>query len=60
MDQWKAHGITDPWVEFATFRDHARTNDRRCKDWSAAWRNWCRKSLRIKEERANGLYQVRR
>ena len=60
MEQWRQHGVSDPWVEFATFRDHAKANDRRCKDWPAAWRNWCRKSLRIKEERANGMLQVRR
>ena len=60
LEQWRQHGLTDPAVEFATFRDHARSNDRRCKDWPAAWRNWCRKALRIKEERANGLYQVRK
>lgn len=59
MEQWSKHGIREPWVEFATFRDHALAIDRRCKDWPAAWRNWCRKSLRMKEERANGLYQVR-
>jgi len=58
MEQWRGHGIANPWVEFASFKDHALTNDRRCKDWPAAWRNWCRKSLRMKEER-NGLYQVR-
>jgi len=60
MTQWKSHGILNPWVEFATFRDHALTNDRRCKDWPAAWRNWCRKAIRIKEERANGLHAMRR
>lgn len=59
MEQWKGHGLTDVWVEFATFRDHAKSNDRRCKDWPAAWRNWCRKALRMKEERANGLYKMR-
>lgn len=60
MDQWQKHGILNPWVEFATFRDHALANDRRCKDWPAAWRNWCRKAIRMKEERANGLYAMRK
>lgn len=59
MEQWRQHGLSDVWVEFATFRDHAKSNDRRCKDWPAAWRNWCRKALRMKEERANGLYKMR-
>lgn len=59
MDQWKTHGILNPWVEFATFRDHALANDRRCKDWPAAWRNWCRKAIRMKEERANGVHAMR-
>jgi hypothetical protein len=29
-------------LEAAKFVDHARTNGRTCKDWSAAWRNWLR------------------
>lgn len=59
MDQWKTHGILNPWIEFATFRDHALSNDRRCKDWPAAWRNWCRKAIKMKEERANGVHAMR-
>lgn len=47
MEQWKGHGIPNPHIEFACFRDHALTTDRRCKDWHAAWRNWCRKALRM-------------
>lgn len=59
MDQWKSHGILNPWIEFATFRDHALSNDRRCKDWPAAWRNWCRKAIKMKEDRANGVHAMR-
>lgn len=58
MEQWRTHGIASPWVEFASFRDHALANDRRCKDWHAAWRNWCRKALKMKED-GYGLRQVR-
>lgn len=50
MQQWKQHGI-NPFVEFATFRDHALANDRRCKDWKAAFRNWCRKAISMKEQK---------
>ncbi len=51
MQQWKQHGI-NPFVEFATFRDHALANDRRCKDWKAAFRNWCRKAISLKEQKS--------
>lgn len=27
-------------IEFQRFRNHALQNDRRCRDWSAAFRNW--------------------
>jgi hypothetical protein len=30
----------------ASFIDHARAQDRRVKDWEAAWRNWLRKAHR--------------
>jgi hypothetical protein len=26
--------------EWGRFRNHAQQNDRRCRDWLAAWRNW--------------------
>jgi hypothetical protein len=47
---WQKHGI-NPHIEFAAFKDHARTTDRRCKDWNAALRNWYRKAITIKEAR---------
>ena len=47
---WAKFGI-NPAVEFATFRDHALTCDRRCTDWKAAWRNWARKAIVRKEAR---------
>lgn len=30
----------DAGVQAERFRNHAEQNDRRCRDWSAAWRNW--------------------
>ena len=50
MDSWKQWGI-EPSIEFASFRDHALTNDRRCHNWEAAYRNWFRKAIKIKEEK---------
>jgi hypothetical protein len=47
---WARHGLNAA-VEFASFRDNALANDRRCADWPAAFRNWCRKSLAMKEHR---------
>jgi hypothetical protein len=31
-------------LEWAKFHDHARIHNRKCADWPAAWRNWCRYS----------------
>lgn len=50
VEGWRKFGI-DPYVEFATFRDHAKAHDRRCHDWPAALRNWMRKAIRLKEDR---------
>lgn len=30
----------DARVQAEKFRNHAMQNDRRCRDWAAAWRNW--------------------
>ncbi len=49
--QWSKHGL-NPHIEFASFKDHALANDRRCKDWQAAYRNWCRKSIAKLEDRS--------
>jgi len=49
--RWAQHGI-NPHIEFATFKDHALANDRRCKDWPAAYRNWCRKAITLKGSRS--------
>ena len=45
---WLKFGINAS-IEFARFRDHALANDRRCKDWDAAKRNWFRKAVDLKE-----------
>lgn len=50
LEPWVKFGI-NPQVEFASFRDHALTTDRRCKDWKAAFRNWCRKAIDMKTGR---------
>ena len=47
---WAKFGI-NPFIEFARFKDHALAEDRRCKDWKAAWRNWARKAIDLKEAR---------
>lgn len=48
LDPWRKFGL-NPQLEFASFRDSARSKDRRYADWPAAFRNWCRKSIEIKE-----------
>ena len=44
-----AKGLTGADVarEAERFVNHARQNDRRCADWSAAWRNWCIKAAEM-------------
>lgn len=32
-------------AEAERFRNHALSIDRRCSDWSGAWRNWCLKAV---------------
>jgi len=42
-DQLRAYAKpgVDVDADFERFRNHALTHDRRCRDWKAAWRNWC-------------------
>jgi hypothetical protein len=42
-------GLSDREVdrEVAKFRNHAQQGDRRLRDWDAAFRNWCIKSLEM-------------
>lgn len=44
----------NPEIEAAKFRDHALTNDRRCSDWAAAFRNWCRRGAEMAKSNSNG------
>lgn len=45
-DEWLGYatgrGLTVPEAEaeFEKFSNHAQSTDRRCSDWTAAWRNW--------------------
>jgi len=46
--------------QFEAFADHARSHDRRQADWTAAFRNWLRKSREIAaEKKGNGNGQTR-
>ena len=42
--KFAAENNLDIEIEAANFRDHAQANDRRQKDWDAAFRMWLRKS----------------
>lgn len=46
-------GLTSAEIEneTAAFRDHAKANDRRQADWTAAWRQWVRRAGTWKAER---------
>jgi hypothetical protein len=58
-EQWDRFGINSA-IEFASFKDHARTENRFCADWEAAKRNWMRKAIRLKDERSQRvLHPVR-
>jgi hypothetical protein len=54
-DSWQPDDVTlralkakyphlDLAEQLERFRDHAKTNGRTAKDWTAAWRNWVRKA----------------
>jgi len=61
-DELRAHAKpgVDVDEDFARFRDHALTHDRRCRDWKAAWRNWCRsdKPKPMKAQSANSTARL--
>ena len=40
----------NPMPEFARFRDYHLAKGTRFRDWPAAWRNWTRKAVEIKEK----------
>ncbi|WP_204042727.1 hypothetical protein [Acrocarpospora phusangensis] len=46
MRKWAADKGYDVDLDRETFRfiNHAHQNDRRCRDWLAAWRNWIDKA----------------
>jgi len=49
MSEWARKenlGHIDLRAETAKFKDHALANDRRCRDWVAAWRNWIRNAAK--------------
>jgi DNA-binding transcriptional ArsR family regulator len=53
IEAWCKHWtIRLPWKhdQAARFIDHARANDRRCRDWGAAWRNWQRNAPQFAPE----------
>ena len=41
-------------LQLDLFRDHARLNDRKTRDWDAAFRNWLRKAIEYGLRPANG------
>lgn len=59
MRSWAdGRGLTvDLDFETERFINHAQTNDRRCRDWVAAWRNWMLAAQkRTGERRPTGTY----
>jgi len=42
----KDFGYLDLRMETELFKDHALANDRRVRDWVAAWRTWIRRAAR--------------
>lgn len=45
----EGYGRLNLRLETERFRDHALTNDRRVRDWVAAWRNWIRKAAEFQK-----------
>ena len=57
-DYAKCKGIDDPQDEFNHFRDHHAARGTKFVDWFAAWRNWCRNSVKFsKKEATNGRFE---
>lgn len=54
-ENWQPEIEWDETEDFQRFCDHARTNARLCADWEAAWRNWKRKTVELKQkDKQNG------
>ena len=51
-EDWQPTNFDDDLEDFQRFADHARANGRLCADWQAAWRNWTRKSMQLKQKEA--------
>jgi hypothetical protein len=56
VDFAKANGISDWRATFEKFKNHALQNDRQCRDWHAAWRNWVTSPYQQQESK-NGTYR---
>ncbi len=52
MREWaNAQGCTEAAWEFQRFKDHHTAKATHFTDWMAAWRNWIRKAIEMKEQR---------
>jgi len=47
----EAGGVPDPGLEFAQFKDHHRAKGSLMYDWEAAWKTWCRNSVKFAAQR---------
>lgn len=47
----EAGGVPDPALEFAQFKDHHRSRGSLMYDWEAAWKTWCRNTIKFATQR---------
>jgi len=47
----EAGGVPDPALEFAQFKDHHRAKGSLMYDWEAAWKTWCRNTIKFAAQR---------
>lgn len=49
----RVHNL-DLQLQWQQFTGHAKTNDRRCRNWKAAWKCWLAKAVEFQQERMVG------
>lgn len=61
VEAWcRRWGIPSPTanLEAEAMLDHARTHDRRCRDWGAAWKTWMRRAPQFAPTKARPVQQA--
>ena len=60
IDYAASLGVFDPAAELDQFCDHHTAKGSIFKDWTAAWRTWCRNALKYQSQRAPNATSMHR